>query len=68
MCTQKKGDEKELRTKIGRPTEDPKTEQIKIRATKKEVELLKECCNDLGKTQREVVMKGIELVHETIKK
>jgi hypothetical protein len=53
---------------MGRPTDNPKTEQIKVRATKEEVNMLKECCESLGKTQREIVMKGIELVHETIKK
>ena len=67
-CTQKKGVEKGLRTKMGRPTDNPKTEQIKIRATKEEVNLLKECCDTLGKTQREVIIQGIELVHEAIKK
>ncbi len=57
-----------MKKKMGRPTDNPKTEQIKVRATKEEVNMLKECCESLGKTQREIVMKGIELVHETIKK
>lgn len=54
--------------KMGRPTENPKTEQIKIRATKFDRNLLDECCKLLGKTQYEVIMEGIKLVYENAKK
>jgi hypothetical protein len=54
--------------KMGRPTENPKTEQIKIRATKDDKHLLEECCKLMDSTQYEVVMKGIRMVYETIKK
>ena len=54
--------------RTGRPTINPKTEEIKVRATKEDKELLKECCKELNQTQYEVVMQGIKLVHSEIKK
>jgi len=54
--------------RTGRPTNNPKTEEIKIRATKKDKELLQECCNRLNQTQYEVVMNGIKKVYAEIKK
>lgn len=53
--------------RTGRPTNNPKTEEIKIRATKQDKEMLKECCNLLNKTQYEVVMTGIKKVYAGIK-
>ncbi len=54
--------------RTGRPTDNPKTEEIKIRATKKDKELLRECCEILKQTQYDVVMKGIKKVYAEIKK
>lgn len=54
--------------RTGRPTSNPKTEEIKIRATKQDKELLKECCEVLSQTQYDVVMNGIKKVHAEIKK
>lgn len=54
--------------KIGRPTDNPKDKYIRIRATKDDLSLLSECCEALNKTQYEVVMDGIRLVKEGIKK
>ena len=49
--------------RTGRPKSDnPKSEQIKIRATKKDKALLEACCEVTGKTQYEVVMEGINKV------
>ena len=50
--------------RTGRPKSDnPKSEQIKIRATKQDKALLKACCEATGKTQYEVVMEGINKVY-----
>lgn len=57
-----------MSTKMGRPTDNPKTEIIKIRATKDDREKLLYCCNALNKTQYEVVMEGIEELYKRIKK
>ena len=55
--------------RTGRPKSDnPKSEEIKIRATKDDKELLKKCCVELNKTQYEVVMEGIRKVYAEIKK
>lgn len=55
--------------KIGRPKSDnPKSEQIKIRATKEEKQLLEDCCEISGMTQREVVIDGIKRVYADVKK
>ncbi len=54
--------------RTGRPTTNPKTEEIKIRATKEDKELLRKCCSELSKTQYEVVMDGVRKVYAEIKK
>lgn len=50
--------------KMGRPTDNPKTEEIKIRATKDDKLLLKKCCEKLKTTQYEVVMSGIKKIYD----
>ena len=57
-----------MSAKMGRPTDNPKTEVIKIRATKDDREKLLFCCEKLGKTQYEVVMEGINKVNQKAKK
>ena len=54
--------------RTGRPTSNPKTTEIKIRATKEDKEKLVFCCSKTGKTQYQVVMEGIDAVYEKIKK
>ena len=55
--------------RTGRPKSDnPKSLQIKIRATKQDKALLEECCEVTGKTQYEVVMEGIKKVYTEQKK
>ncbi len=54
--------------RTGRPTNNPKTEEIKVRATKQDKELLKECCEKLAQTQYDVVMNGVRKVYAEIKK
>ena len=55
--------------RTGRPKSiNPKSEQIKIRATKEDKELLYKCCEMTGKTQYEVVMDGIKKVYAESKK
>lgn len=55
--------------KTGRPkSANPKSEQIKIRATKADKELLEKCCEMTGRTQYEVIMDGIKRVYTENKK
>lgn len=66
MCTQKKGGDK-LSTRTGRPTDNPKNDIIKVRATKEDRDKLLFCCEKTGMTQYEVVMQGINQVYGKIK-
>ncbi len=54
--------------RTGRPTSNPKNNEIKIRATKDDREKLLFCCKKTGKTQYEIVMEGIDKVYQEIKK
>lgn len=55
--------------RTGRPKSDnPKSEQIKIRATKQDKELLEDCCKILNQTQYDVVMNGIKKIYAEAKK
>ena len=53
--------------RTGRPTENPKHDVIKIRATKEDREKLLYCCRETGLTQYEVVMRGINKVYNEIR-
>ncbi len=53
--------------RTGRPTDNPKSEIIKVRATIDDRKKLLFCCEKTGMTQYEVVMKGIEKVYNEIR-
>lgn len=54
--------------RTGRPkSENPKSEEIKIRATKEDREKLLFCCEKTGMSQYEVVMQGIDEVYKKIR-
>lgn len=53
--------------RTGRPTENPKSSVIKVRATKEDREKLLYCCQKTGMTQYEVVTKGIDKVYNEIR-
>lgn len=54
--------------KMGRPTDNPKIIQTRIRMTKDEADILKECADILGVTKTEVIIRGIRQVYANIKK
>lgn len=54
--------------RTGRPTNNPKVTEIKIRATKEDREKLIRCCEITGKTQYEIVMEGIDMVYQNVTK
>lgn len=55
--------------RTGRPkSKNPKHCEIKVRATKEDREKLLYCCKNTGMTQYEIVMQGINLVYNKIKK
>lgn len=48
--------------KIGRPTDSPATNQLRIRLTDDELRKLNVCSETLGMSKSDVVRKGIDLV------
>jgi hypothetical protein len=65
MWIQNKGGAKVPRT--GRPTDDPKTLNTRIRLSEADVEQLEYCCKATGKTKAEVIREGIRKVYEEVK-
>lgn len=54
--------------RTGRPTSNPKTAEIKVRATKEDRDKLLFCCEKTGKSQYEIVMEGIDGVYQKLTK
>lgn len=54
--------------KIGRPTDNPKNIQTRIRMTQEESDMLEECSLFFGITKTEVIIRGIKEVYSKIKK
>ncbi len=57
-----------MSAKMGRPTLNPKTQIIKIRATEQDREKLLFCCKKTGKTQYDIVIEGIDKVYNELSK
>ena len=51
--------------KMGRPTDNPRTEKIGFRMSKEEIEDIQECANALN-TQRVNAVEGIKLLKEKL--
>lgn len=52
----------------GRPTDDPKTLNTRIRLSEQDVKRLEYCCKETGKTKAEIIRLGIKEVYERLKK
>ena len=52
--------------KMGRPTTNPRTGQINVRLSDKELALLNECAERMGMTRTDVIARGIEKVHREL--
>ncbi|MCR2033759.1 hypothetical protein [Anaerofustis stercorihominis] len=55
-------------SKRGRPTDDPKTLNTRIRLSENDVSMLKYCNDITGKTKSEIIRMGIKKVYEELKK
>ncbi|WP_181965842.1 hypothetical protein [Anaerofustis stercorihominis] len=55
-------------SKRGRPTDDPKTLNTRIRLSENDVSRLKYCSDITGKTKSEIIRMGIKKVYEELKK
>lgn len=54
--------------RLGRPTDDPKTNDTRIRMSDEDVRMLEYCANRLGKTKAEIIRMGIREVYNGLKK
>ena len=57
----------EEKKKIGRPTENPKTHETRIRMSDEDIDKLNFCCDRLGKTKADIIRLGISKLYEEIK-
>lgn len=62
MCSQKWGDEV-MTTKMGRPTDEPKTVQLRIRLSEREKNKLEYCSHKLKLNKTEIIRQGIDKVY-----
>lgn len=53
--------------KMGRPTDNPATNQLRIRLTDDELSKLNECCDRLGQSKSDIVRRGIDIIHADLK-
>ena len=53
---------------MGRPTNSPKTHELKFRADDETAKKLKECSERLGVSQAEVLRQGVHKVYEELLK
>lgn len=57
-----------MSSRKGRPTDNPKTTEIKVRATTDDKEKLRFCCEKTGMNQYQVVMEGINRIYGELSK
>jgi hypothetical protein len=57
-----------VNAKMGRPTNNPRVIQTRIRMSEEEARMLNECAEKLNTTKTEVVIMGIKKVHADLKK
>ena len=54
--------------RTGRPTEDPKKHETRIRMSDEDVRTLEECCRITGMSKADVIRQGIREVYKRVKK
>ena len=52
--------------KMGRPTDDPKTHNMRIRLSDTDIEKLEFCSKQLGKPKAEIIRMGIDRVYKSL--
>lgn len=53
---------------MGRPTDDPKIDNLLVRLTAEEKRMLEYCCEKSGKSKTAIVVEGIRKVYEELTK
>ena len=53
--------------RTGRPTDNPKNLNTRVRLSDEDVSMLEYCCNETGMKKSEIIRLGIRKVYEDIK-
>ena len=53
--------------RTGRPTDNPKRHETRIRMSDEDIKMLEFCCEKTGLTKAEVIRRGIREVYEQVK-
>lgn len=54
--------------RTGRPTNNPKTLNTRIRMSKEDIDKLEYCCKKTGKLKSEIIREGIDKVYKELEK
>lgn len=54
--------------RTGRPTDNPKKGRLEIRVSDEEEQMMRYCCEALGKTRSDVIREGVDALFEKIKR
>ena len=58
----------QMSPRTGRPTDDPKKHEIRIRMSDEDARILEICCKETGLNKSEVIRQGIREIYARIKK
>lgn len=58
----------EMSPRTGRPTDNPKKHETRIRMSDEDIEILECCCRKTGKSKADIIREGIREVYAKIKK
>lgn len=54
--------------RTGRPTDNPKKHETRIRMSDEDVKILEDCSKITGKSKADIIREGIRKVYEEVKK
>lgn len=54
--------------RTGRPTENPKKHETRIRMSDEDIEILEYCCKVTGRSRSDIIREGIREVYDKLKK
>lgn len=52
---------------MGRPTDNPKTHETKVRMSDADIQMLEYCTEKTGLSKAEIIRKGIKATYESLK-
>lgn len=55
------------KSKMGRPTTNPRNKRLSLRLSEKELEMLNTCAEKTGKNKIDIIIEGIENIYKKYK-